>query len=72
MEAAGRFNVRQWPARDMRTLAVVVLEALALVVLFIVVATVVIPRAAPPPNRPTPTIPSEALRDCPGQVPGCR
>jgi hypothetical protein len=56
----------------MRTVALVVIEAIALVLLFVVVATVVIPRAAPPPNRPTPTVPSEALRDCPGTVPGCR
>jgi hypothetical protein len=48
-----------------------VLEAVALVVLMVVVANVVIPLAAPP-SLPTPTIPGQALRDCPRQVPGCR
>jgi hypothetical protein len=64
--------VKQWRALHMRTVVLVLLEALALLVLFVVVASVVIPRAAPPPTRPTPTIPVEALKDCPGQVPGCR
>jgi hypothetical protein len=56
----------------MRLAILVALEAVGLLVLFVFVAVVVIPLAAPPPAPITPTLPSDALHDCPRGLPGCR
>jgi hypothetical protein len=56
----------------MRIALIVLLEVVALVALLVFAANVAIPFASPPPNRPTPTLPSGALIDCPRAAPGCR
>jgi hypothetical protein len=56
----------------LRVAAIVLVELVGLVALLLFAANVVIPLAAPPPNLPTPTLPLDALRDCPRIVPGCR
>jgi hypothetical protein len=50
---------------------IVLVEVVGLVALLLFAANVAIPWAAPPPNAPTPTIPLDALRDCPPGLRGC-